>query len=146
MTRFLPSDELLATLTPSARLTSDFVDCFYGAQGDATTWVRKRIFNTPENAATVWRISSPSRSGRCLGRRGMRYRKLVLVSMIRAWGNGAIPASHAAWRVATAFPPEPASSTKTTYGRPLILMGIVCCAVAPSFHNTLPICRASGFV
>src|SRR6266404_2647057 len=35
------------------------------------------------------------------------------------------------------MPPEPPSSTKTTYGLPLILTGIVCCATEPSFQNSL---------
>jgi len=48
-----------------------------------------------------------------------------------------MPASHAACQPAALLPPDPASSTKMTYGLPRIFTGIVCCAVAPSFQNSV---------
>ena len=61
-----------------------------------------------------------------------------LMSMIRAIGNGDHAGTHAACHAShKLLPPEPASSTKTTYGLPLIFMLIVCCAVAPSFQKEL---------
>jgi hypothetical protein len=67
------------------------------------------------------------------------------MSMMRASGYGVKPAAHAACRWAALLkPPEPASSTKMTYGLPLILTGIVCCAPEPSFHSSLLTSRACG--
>src|SRR6185295_8229783 len=67
-------------------------------------------------------------------------------SMIRAMGNGGKPLAHAAANCAEVeSPPDPASSTEITYGFLLIVTLIVCCAVEPSRHNTLPSSVTCGF-
>src|SRR5262249_48199495 len=69
----------------------------------------------------------------------------LLMSMMRAIGYGVRPAAHAASRCAwLEKPPEPASSTKITYGLPRILTLMVCCAAEPSFHNNELISFACG--